>query len=215
MNHFSYLDGTHKLSVIILHGMYGNYQEMNYLKRIKNIKFIFVDSKQMNIHWPQGKESNVKSWYNYYTDFTGLNKYDKIDLNDLKSSSRYIEDLIHQEYQLLKNYSKIFLLGSSQGGTVVIHVALNIPFQLGGVILLRSLLLNYTKVPYKNQLTVYLFCAGKDNVYIPKLYNRSFRRLKKRTKIVKVVDRYLDHSTNSSKEKEFVVSILKSLKMNI
>lgn len=59
-------------------------------------------------------------------------------------------------------------------------------------------------------MTVYLFCAGKDNVYIPKLYNRSFRRLRKKTRIVKVIDRYLDHSTKSPKEKEFVVSILKS-----
>ena len=59
-------------------------------------------------------------------------------------------------------------------------------------------------------MTVYLFCAGKDNVYIPKLYNRSFRRLRKKTRIVKVIDRYLDHSTKSSKEKKFVVSILKS-----
>ncbi len=210
MNHYSYLNGIHTMSVIILHGMYGNYQEMNYLKKIKNIKFIFVDSKQMNIDWPQGKESNVKSWYNYYTDFTGLNKYDEIDLEDLKNSSQYIENLIQIEYQLLKSYSKTFLLGYSQGGTVAIHVALNIPFKLGGVILLRSLLLNYTKVSLKNEMTVYLFCAGKDNVYIPKLYNRSFRRLRKKTRIVKVIDRYLDHSTKSSKEKEFVVSILKS-----
>lgn len=73
MNHYSYLNGIHTLSVIVLQGMYSNYQEMIYLKRIKNIKFIFVDSKQMTIDWPQGKESNVKSWYNYYTDFSGLN----------------------------------------------------------------------------------------------------------------------------------------------
>ena len=210
MNHFSYLNGNHNLSIIVLHGMYGNYEEMNYLKKLKDIKFIFIDSKQMTINWPQGKEFNVKSWYNYYTDFSGLNKYDKIDLCDLNNVSKYVEDLINEEYQILKNYSKIFLLGSSQGGTVAIHVALNNHFTLGGVILLRSLLLNYTTVSFKNKMTIYLFCAGKDSVYIPKLYNRSFRRLKKKLRIVKYVDKNLDHFTKSINERNFVLSILKS-----
>ena len=50
-------------------------------------------------------------------------------MDDLKNTSQYIENLIHIEYQLLKSYSKTFLLGSSQGETVAIHVALNIPFK--------------------------------------------------------------------------------------
>tara|TARA_B100001057_G_C22512797_1_gene818611 strand:- start:47 stop:697 length:651 start_codon:yes stop_codon:yes gene_type:complete len=215
MNHYSYLDGTHKLSVIVLHGMYSNYQEMNYLKKLKDIKFIFIDSKQMTIDWPQGRELNVKSWYNYYTNFSGLYKYDKIDLNDLKDVSQYVEDLINQEFQLLRNYSKIILLGSSQGGTVAIHVALNTPFELGGVILLRSLLLNYTKVSSKNEMTVYLFCAGEDNVYIPKLYKKSFRRLINKIKIVKYLDKYLDHTTKSNNQEKFVLTVLKSLRNKV
>ncbi len=212
--------GEHHLSVIMLHGMNNNWKQFSYLynnPEFKNIKFILINANKMDISWPNKKDFNVRSWYDYYTDYSGLNKYDKINLNHLKSINDYIHNLIDQEHQLLNDYSKIIVGGSSQGGTIAWHSVLSYPFKIGGIISLRSILLNYTPIIIddKSNLECFIYCAGKDQIYIPKLYNRSFRRLKvKGFTINKIINKNINHFTNSKRENYFVTKILKN-KMKI
>lgn len=205
-----YNTDNYKFVVILLHGMYGNSNEFKYLlncNKFEHIKFILLDSPKQDINWPTGIEKNVKSWYNYYTDYSGVNKFDKISINDLNNITKQIHNLIDTEINILKDPSKIIIGGSSQGGTVAFHAALTYPEILGGVISLRSILLDNTVVkPTNNKLNFFIFCAEKDNVYIPKLYNRSFSRLENSNyQIIKHIQKDLDHGSNSRDEKQFTI----------
>ena len=210
-----HLSGEHKLSVILLHGMNNSWKQFNYLltnPQLKNIKFILINANKINISYPENIEINIRSWYNYYTDYSGLNKYDLIDLKDLDKVNNYLHYLIDQEYLLLGDYSKILIGGSSQGATVAWHSALTYSKPVGGIICLRSIVLNYTPIcKFEIKINCYIYASGKDQVYIPRLYNRSFKRLKKYNfNIIKVINRKIDHFTSSKNENKFVTKILLS-----
>lgn len=206
--------GEHHLTVIMLHSMNNNWKQFSYLYNnleFKNIKFILINANKMDISWPNKNETKVRSWYDYYTDYSGLNKYDKINLDHLNSANTYIHNIIDQEYKLLMDYSKIIIGGCSQGGTLAWHSALTYPNKIGGIISLRSILLNYTPLINNDYLNLecFIYCAGKDQIYIPRLYNRSFKRLKLHGLCInKIINKNINHFTNSKREKNFVNKIL-------
>ena len=130
----------HIFTIILLHGMYQNYKSLKNisLKIKKNnqfIKVIILNAPKIDIDWPQGKEYNVSSWYNYYTRYDGKMKLDIINLKNFYEQVNRLELLIEQE--VMNHYinpNNILLMGVSQGGTIAMHAALNSKYKIGGII---------------------------------------------------------------------------------
>lgn len=211
----------HLFTVIILHSMYHDYTEFMSILNNKlnnNIKFIFPDSPLRDINWPNGTEYNVKSWYNYFTNYSGTDKFDKIDIEQFNDMTIWIKTIIDNEIKNLKNPKNIILVGSSQGGALALNIALTYNEILGGVICLRSCLLNYTPVKIEmNELPIYLFVAEKDNIYSSKLTGKAFKRLTdKNYKVIMHIEKNLNHTDNNINESIFLKkSILQIFNLNL
>ena len=176
------------LTIILFHPMYNDYTSM--LKYCNNNKFryILIQSPIININWPNNIDYNVNSWYNYYSDYSGLNKQDNISLIDLNNISIDIQFLIKQ----LKN-DKLILGGISQGATIALHNSLHYyNNNIIGVFSLRSILLKHTRIHKKinKKLRIFTYNGNNDKIYIKKLYLKSFIKLNKFN-----VDSYIEQST--------------------
>ena len=204
--------------IILLHGMYSNHKYFEKLPNIlnnKKIKYIFPDAPNMTINWPDKNEYNIQSWYNYYTDYSGLMKYDKINYDDFKYNRNIILDIIYQESKII-SFKNIFIGGSSQGGTLAIDIAMNCSNELGGLFCLRTILMNNVTKVNKNyyNMPIFIFSGNKDDVYTIKLQKKSFNKLKiNKYKIYWYIQNNLNHNNYSINEFKFIqMSINKLLK---
>lgn len=179
----------HTHTVILLHGLYCRGDDFQTLPEkmielfgpdfepMKGIKYIFPNAPIRTISWPDGPESDVPSWYNYFTCKCGEEEDDEIDMSHWHQVSNKIHDLIAEEVANLGDPGKIILGGNSQGGTIACNVALTSEHTLGALFILRSCLLSYTKVnPDWNQLPVYIFNAELDSTFIPALTSKRFQQ---------------------------------------
>lgn len=80
-------------------------------KKFKNIKWIFPKAK---------KNKNKNSWFNYLTNYKGVQE-DIIDNKSLISQRNRIIKLINKYKK--SNYNNIILSGMSQGGCLAIDIA--------------------------------------------------------------------------------------------
>ena len=176
---------NHLFTCICLHGMYQSFNSQielaKYLqKNNNNLKVILVDSPEININWPTGIEYNVKSWYNYYSDYSGKMNYDIIDKKQFLSQKNRINNLIKREINNNKiNPKNIIILGESQGGTIALHTGLTSEYKIGGVIGIHTLLLvneikNFENL---NKIPIYLFSGQKDTIYNINLQNYGISKL--------------------------------------
>lgn len=107
--------------LIFCHGMYCTPESLKSLQRqAKGIKCIFPKAPTRTISWPNGRERDVISWYNYYSDNRG--KPDVIEERNFNSQVRRIQQIVRRE---VKRFGKknVFVGGVSQGGTVAGAVA--------------------------------------------------------------------------------------------
>jgi len=208
----------HTHTFICLHGMccYAEDMKDNFQKLIEHypsIKFIFINSPTMTVNWPDGKQHNVKSWYNYYTCNDGLLKHDIIDINGLNDQKNRIIKVLNRETNLLGDNKKIFLCGSSQGGTVCLHSLMHLNYPIGGVFCLRTVFMdNISKVnPNNKETPIFIFAGQNDEIYKLLLQRRSFSKLANSGFILYWhVQPKLDHSTYSKKEVNTINKWLKT-----
>jgi len=183
---------THTHTVVMLHGMYSHPEDCgmymglpSYLAflGVKSIKFVFPRAPIRTITWPSGPEANVASWYNYYTRRDGCLEHDVIEQAHLESQSRRVHAILDREAQLLgSDVSRIVLGGTSQGGTVALHAAISYGRPLGGLLCLRSCLVETVTVPRDRRSAVsktpiFVFMCGEDSVYAPPLAARGYNLL--------------------------------------
>ena len=126
----------HTKTVIILHGMNQDYDEIskickNIKKSKRGIKFIIPICKPINISWPDNEEQNSIAWYNYFSRYDNHMKHDIIDINQFNNKVKTISNLIVSESKIIDS-EKISLIGISQGGTVAISSALTIKLKIKG-----------------------------------------------------------------------------------
>ena len=222
-------EDEHKYTFILLHPMYYdssyfndfiNYfkNNRNFKKLYKNIKFIFPEAPIMNIDYPRQKLYNIRSWYNYYTCNDGLNKIDAIDVYDYKNQSKRIVKIINNEGKKIK-YKNIFLLGVSQGGTLIFDILNNLPNNIGGLFCIKSIYMDlYTNIKKKyNRTPIYIFSGKKDTIYKIDLQKKSFRKLKNKDfKISWCIDARSDHFSVNTYEHYFVIqNLIQNLINNI
>ena len=69
---------------------YNNSNNSNNTK-VDNIKYILPESPIMDVDYPNNKQYNIKSWYNYYTCYNNLNKIDNIDVDQYNITNTHFK----------------------------------------------------------------------------------------------------------------------------
>ena len=105
------------------------------------------------------------SWFDIKIPFTLDN--DSYNFNDVLNNSKRIINLIDKEAEELNgNYSKIFLLGYSQGACMSMYIGFNIEHELGGIVSLSGIVFpEVLSQPtfHNNTKTNFLVCHGEDD----------------------------------------------------
>lgn len=190
------------------------YNFLNYFEKIKkikfifeSIKFIFPEASLMDIDYPNNKQYNIQSWYNYYTCYNNINKIDKINIEDFENSTNRIINIIYNEAFILNSFKNIYLLGVSQGGTLIFNVLNKLPRNIGGLFIIKSIYMDkYIKLKKNVKTPIFIFSGNNDEVYNIKLQKLCFEKLKKRKYNIKwTIINDLDHHKKSNKEYKFII----------
>tara|TARA_A100001035_G_C27578126_1_gene406272 strand:- start:39 stop:647 length:609 start_codon:yes stop_codon:yes gene_type:complete len=165
----------------MLHGMYCDNTSFDtlvssILKKNQNVKIILPNAPIRDIDWPEGKETDVNSWYNYFTCRDGELEHDTIDLTHYNSECQKIKKLIEEEINYI-NYKNIVLLGESQGGTIVSKLATEIEKQIGGFILIDTVFMDNIVIPSIKYPNIYIYSSEQDEVYRLELQKNSVKNL--------------------------------------
>ena len=210
----------HKYTFIMLHPMYSDSTYFNdYITYFKNnciianaIKFILPQSPLMTIDYPNNKQYCVKSWYNYYTCYNNLNKVDKISIEDFNEQTCRLVSIINSEAAILNSYKSLFIIGVSQGGTLLFNILNKVPSPLGGLFCVKSLYMyKYIKLR-KNRATPLFFYSGtKDTIYNLEYQKKCSQLLERKYKLVWKTINNLDHYTKIEEEYKFISDAVEKL----
>lgn len=204
----------HIYTFIMLHPMFcnTNYFDkfINYFSKFnifKNIKFIFPESPYMNIDYPNNKLYNIKSWYNYYTCYDNISKIDNINIKEFEFQSKRIVNIINNEAIILNNFNNIYIIGVSQGGTLLFNILNKLPTNIGGLFCIKSIYMDkYIKLKNNINTPIFIFSGNLDKIYNIKFQKKTFKILKKRKyKIIHKIIKNLDHNTNDIEEQKFII----------
>lgn len=207
----------HLYTIIILHGMYQDYTSLLELsndiqKDNRNIKVILPNAPRRTINWPNGKEENIRAWYNYYTRRDGEMRHDIIEHTHFIDQTERINKIIDGECKLISS-KNIIIAGVSQGGTIAFNIGLHSPYKLGGIIGIHTVFMdNIISINNMNKIPIYLFSGEKDSIYNIKLQKRSCKNLYKLNyKIEWYIESNLEHCEYSSQENLFIVNSIKQI----
>ena len=183
---------------------------INYFSKFnifKNIKFIFPESPYMNIDYPNNKLYNIKSWYNYYTCYDNISKIDNINIKEFEFQSKRIVNIINNEAIILNNFNNIYIIGVSQGGTLLFNILNKLPTNIGGLFCIKSIYMDkYIKLKNNINTPIFIFSGNLDKIYNIKFKKKKIKILKKRKyKIIHKIIKNLDHNTNDIEEQKFII----------
>ena len=209
-----YSNKKHKYTFIMLHPMCSDATYFNdYINYFKNnciiantIKFILPQSPLMDVDYPNNKQYCVASWYNYYSCYNNLNKVDKISIQDFNMQTSRLVSIINSESSILNSYKSIFIIGVSQGGTLLFNILNNLPSPLGGLFCIKSLYMyKYIKLRKNRATPLYFFSGTKDTIYNLEYQKKCSQLLERKYKIVWKTVNNLDHYTKIEEEYKFIL----------
>tara|TARA_B100000035_G_C21032170_1_gene569035 strand:+ start:1229 stop:1873 length:645 start_codon:yes stop_codon:yes gene_type:complete len=204
---------NHEETIIILHGMNQSQEDIIYIankirKFKKNIKFLILIAEKMNITWPDGKQDNCISWYNYFTRYDNLSKHDIIDFSKFESNSNKIVEIINEETKKISP-KMISLIGISQGGTVCINLALKLEFSIKSIICIDTIFLHtYYNYSVFNRQKFYILQSKKDNIYNLTFQNYCYSLLNSYGHFVKKYIRNKFHCEDTESIIRFILKII-------
>ncbi len=209
----------HKFTFIMLHPMHCDskyfYDFLNYFEKInkinyiyESIKFIFPEAPFIDIDYPKNKQYNIQSWYNYYSCYNNINKIDKINFNDFEESTNRIVNIIYNEAFILNSFKHIYLVGVSQGGTILFNILNKLPRNIGGLFIIKSIYMDkYIKLRKNVKTPIFIYSGSKDNIYNLKLQELCFKKLKSKNYNIKwTIIKNLDHYKIIVKEHQFILN---------
>lgn len=208
-------DGVHQETIIILHGMNQDANDILYIinqiksrKNSKFIKFILPIAKKMNIIWPDGKKEKCNSWYNYFTRYDNLIKHDIINSIEFENNTNEVLNLINEEAKIISPKC-ISLIGISQGGTICINVGLNLKFKIKNIICIDTIFLHtyYKYYPFKLQ-SFNVLISSKDEIYNPMFQRHCYSLLKSYKHEVNIFTRDNYHCENSDSIVKFILKFI-------
>ena len=210
------LPKKHMRTIILLHCMNQDISEMiditKYINKYKKgNKFIIPVADNIDIHWPDGKEKNILSWYNYFTRYDNKVKHDIIDTNQLKNITNEIVNLIKNESKII-DPRKITTIGISQGGTVCINAALILQFKIKNVICIDTIFLHsYFDFKFFNnkcRQDFKVFQSSRDTIYNPFFQDYCYDILKNYNNSVEKKIFNLTHCENINTIARFIILYL-------
>ena len=165
----------HIYSLILLHGMTSNINSFNkfiyhfsnhklYGKFFYNTKIIIPYSPILDIHFPNNCIKNVNSWYDYYTQYDGQFEIDNISIEQFDEQSRRIKNIILDESKII-NKKNIFLLGVSQGGTLIFNILNLLNFTIGGIIGIDTIYMHKYINLQKSLTPIFIYSHYYDEIY--------------------------------------------------
>ena len=183
---------------------------INYFKNnciiANTIKFILPQSPFIDVDYPNNKQYCVASWYNYYSCYNNLNKVDKISIQDFNMQTSRLVSIINSESSILNSYKSIFIIGVSQGGTLLFNILNNLPSPLGGLFCIKSLYMyKYIKLRKNRATPLYFFSGTKDTIYNLEYQKKCSQLLERKYKIVWKTVNNLDHYTKTKEEYKFIL----------
>jgi predicted esterase len=179
---------------------------------VDSIKFIMPESPLMSIDYPDNKQYNIKSWYNYYSCYNNLNKVDKISIEDFNSQTSKIVAIINNESMILKDYKNIFIIGVSQGGTLLFNILNKLPNPLGGLFCIKSLYMyKYIKLKKNKATPLYFYSGAKDEIYNLEYQKKCAQLLELKYKLFWCIITNLDHYAKIEDEYKFVFDAIEKL----
>ena len=206
----------HIYSIIMLHGMYCDNTSFDTLVSLilnanQNVKIILPNAPIRDIDWPEGRENDVNSWYNYFTCRDGELQHDTIDLTHYNSESRKIKNLIESEGNYI-NYKNIVLLGESQGGTIVSKLATEIEKQIGGFLLIDTVFMDSILLPVVKYPNIYIYSSEQDEVYTLELQKNSVKNLDLENYIREwYIDKGVRHSEYGDNRDKFILDTISKI----
>jgi len=129
---------AHHYSVIWLHGLGADGHDFEgiapqlHLNAEANIHFIFPNAPIQPVTVNGGME--MRAWY----DILEMSLERKVDIAGIYQSATLLEQLIKQEMDKGISSEHILLAGFSQGGVIALHVGLNFPYKLAGIVALST-----------------------------------------------------------------------------
>lgn len=139
------------------------------------------------------------SWY----DIKGFQGESDISQVDIKENSKRVMEVIDKEAALLQNnYSRIFIGGFSQGATMALHIGLNAPKLIGGIIALSGVLFPFSTLTInkeeKKDLPIYLGHGTEDPLLNINLVRQSYDYFdKEKYSDVTFKEFEMDHTINT------------------
>ena len=191
------------------------YNFKKYSKHFSNIKFIFPNSPIIDIDYPNNKQYNVKSWYNYYTCYDNIDEIDEINLHDFSNETKRVQKILNNEAILLNSYKNIYLGGVSQGGTLVFNILNNINRNIGGLFIIKSLYMHkYINLIQNKKTPIYIYSGNKDEIYNIKFQKKMIEKLFNYTIYWNIIQN-LDHGSKILEEDLFVINSFSNNLTNI
>ena len=185
----------------------------DYIEYIKNnnkiynkINFILPESPIMDVDYPNNKQYNVKSWFNYYTYNNNIDIIDEISVKDYNLACNTIINIINREATILGSYKRIFILGVSQGGTLLFNILNKLEKPLGGLFCIKSLYMyKYVKLTKNTETPLYFYSGNKDEVYNLEFQQSCSKLLEKKYKVTWTIINELNHHEKRIDEYKFVL----------
>ena len=175
-------------------------------KIYNKINFILPESPIMDVDYPNNKQYNVKSWFNYYTYNNNIDIIDEISVKDYNLACNTIINIINKEATILGSYKRIFLLGVSQGGTLLFNILNKLEKPLGGLFCIKSLYMyKYVKLTKNTCTPLYFYSGNKDEVYNLEFQQSCSKLLEKKYKVTWTIINELNHHEKRIDEYKFVL----------
>jgi predicted esterase len=189
--------GNHTTSVIILHGLYQDTKQIQWMiKRINRdfIKWIIL-------------EGRGAKWYSYYTQRDNHRRHDKINYDQFKYSCGCLEKTVKREMRYVPS-ENLYILGISQGGTVCINTALSLKIKLGGIICIDTIFLSdyIFDISFLKQ-KFNILISSKDVIYNPNFQKNCYDLLRFFGNDIYVTERNKKHCEDLEEICDYIQSI--------
>jgi predicted esterase len=167
----------------------------------------------MDVDYPNNKQFNINSWYNYYTCNNNINELDIINLEHFNNQSLRIKYIIDNEKLSIHN-KNIFICGVSQGGTLLFNILNKLNYNIGCIFCIKSIYMHdYIKLNKNRQTSIFIYSGKKDDVYTIEYQKKLINILKKNNFKINdwFIDNNIDHQTKSINEDNFIINKLYSI----
>jgi predicted esterase len=164
---------SHSCTVLMLHGLGDSAEGLvdiaeSLSLHVPHVKFILLTADEIPVTL-NGNEK-MHSWY----DITGLSPEDNVNAKGIDRSVARVQKILEEENALGLPYSRLAVMGFSQGGALSLYSGLQLPIdkKLGGIIVLSGYIpgTKTFKLTKGMETVPVLHCHGDSDVVVDKTW---------------------------------------------